>query len=856
MRLLVIDGNSIANRAFFGIKLLTTKDGRYTNAIFGFLNIMLSLLKESQPDEVAVAFDLKAPTFRHKMYEGYKATRHGMPDELAQQMPVLKEILTDLGYRIVTAEGWEADDILGTLAAACAARQDDCFLATGDRDSLQLVSDTTTVLLATTALGRSKTVTMDVDAIREKYGIEPKQLIEVKSLMGDASDNIPGVRGIGEKTALSLVQNFGSLEGVYEHIDDKRIKPKQREHLLECRELAQLSHTLGTIRTDAPIDTAEGAYAIGEGNKPKAVRMLQELEIHSLIQRFGLGGIAPANLEEETANLPEAEIAPLPLTPAGHYLVASRPPVMGKQGVHNVVLQPESWYAVQGTTVYPLEDAELVRLLDDPDVTLDVFNSAPLYAKAMAVGGWGSSIVWDGKLAAYLLDASASKYQVGELVPSYKAAAAFTCTDYPDAGRLADLFAKMKAEITACGEDPLYNEIEFPLAQVLADMTRIGMLVDRDGIDQFGVKLRSELEQVLTRIHMETGSASFNPNSTKQLGEMLFVTMGLPHGKKTQRGWSTDAETLEALRDYPLVEDILQYRAYQKLNSTYVEGLLKVIGEDGRIHTTFNQTEARTGRLSSDNPNLQNIPIRTELGSQLRAYFIAKPGCVLVDADYSQIELRILAHVTGDEHMQQAFRSGQDIHRSTAARIYGIPQGEVTPRVRSGAKAINFGIMYGKGAYSLSKDIGVSVKEADAFLKSYLAAFPKVSGYMDKTIADARACGYVSTLFGRRRALPELNSNSHNIRASGERMARNTPIQGTAADVIKLAMVRVWKRLRDEKMESRLILTVHDELIVEAPEAEAEKAAQILREEMEGCVHYAVPLSTDVHTGKNWLEAH
>ena len=856
MRLLVIDGNSIANRAFFGIKLLTTKDGRYTNAIFGFLNIMLSLLKESQPDEVAVAFDLKAPTFRHKMYEGYKATRHGMPDELAQQMPVLKEILTDLGYRIVTAEGWEADDILGTLAAACAARQDDCFLATGDRDSLQLVSDTTTVLLATTALGRSKTVTMDVDAIREKYGIEPKQLIEVKSLMGDASDNIPGVRGIGEKTALSLVQNFGSLEGVYEHIDDKRIKPKQREHLLECRELAQLSHTLGTIRTDAPIDTAEGAYAIGEGNKPKAVRMLQELEIHSLIQRFGLGGIAPANLEEETANLPEAEIAPLPLTPAGHYLVASRPPVMGKQGVHNVVLQPESWYAVQGTTVYPLEDAELVRLLDDPDVTLDVFNSAPLYAKAMAAGGWGSSIVWDGKLAAYLLDASASKYQVGELVPSYKAAAAFTCTDYPDAGRLADLFAKMKAEITACGEGPLYNEIEFPLAQVLADMTRIGMLVDRDGIDQFGVKLRSELEQVLTRIHMETGSASFNPNSPKQLGEMLFDTMGLPHGKKNQRGWSTDAETLESLRDYPLVEDILQYRAYQKLNSTYVEGLLKVIGEDGRIHTTFNQTEARTGRLSSDNPNLQNIPIRTELGSQLRAYFIAKPGCVLVDADYSQIELRILAHVTGDEHMQQAFRSGQDIHRSTAARIYGIPQGEVTPRVRSGAKAINFGIMYGKGAYSLSKDIGVTVKEADAFLKNYLAAFPSVSSYMDKTIADARANGYVSTLFGRRRALPELNSNSHNIRASGERMARNTPIQGTAADVIKLAMVRVWKRLRDEKMESRLILTVHDELIVEAPEAEAEKAAQILREEMEGCVHYAVPLSTDVHTGKNWLEAH
>ena len=856
MRLLVIDGNSIANRAFFGIKLLTTKDGQYTNAIYGFLNILLSLLKECQPDEVAVAFDLKAPTFRHQMYEGYKANRHGMPPELAQQMPVLKQLLADLGYRTVTAEGWEADDILGTLAAACAARRDDCFLATGDRDSLQLVSESTTVLLASTVMGRSKTVTMDVDAIREKYGIAPKQLIEVKSLMGDTSDNIPGVRGIGEKTALSLVQNFGSMEGVYQHIEDKLIKPKQREHLLEDRAMAQLSHTLGTIRTDAPIDTAEGAYAVGEGDKAAAVRLLQELEIHSLIPRFGLEGVAPAAPEEEAVELPEAELASLPLTPAGHYLVASRPAVMGKQGSRNVELQPESWYAVQGTTVYPLEQGELVRLLDDAAVTLDVFNAAPLYAMAMAAGGWGSSMVWDGKLAAYLLDASASKYQVAELAASYRAAAAFTCADYPDAGRLADLFAQMKAEITARDEDRLYNDIEFPLAQVLADMTRTGVLVDRAGIEQFGEKLRQELAQVLDRIHMETGSDSFNPNSPKQLGEMLFDTMGLPHGKKTQRGWSTDAETLESLRDYPLVEDVLEYRAYQKLNSTYVEGLLKVIGEDGRIHSTFNQTEARTGRLSSDNPNLQNIPIRTELGSQLRAYFIAKPGCVLVDADYSQIELRILAHITGDEHMQQAFLNGEDIHRSTAAKIYGIPQSEVTPRLRSSAKAINFGIMYGKGAYSLSKDIGVTVKEADAFLKNYLDAFPKVSGYMDKTIADAKKRGYVSTLFGRRRALPELASSNFNVRSSGERMARNTPIQGTAADVIKLAMVRVWKRLRAEKLDSRLILTVHDELIVEAPEAEAEYAARILREEMEGCVAYAVPLSTDVHAGKNWLETH
>ena len=856
MRLLVIDGNSIANRAFFGIKLLTTKDGRYTNAIFGFLTTLLSLLRECEPDEVAIAFDVHAPTFRHKMYDGYKATRHGMPPELADQMPTLKQILTDLGYRLVTAEGWEADDILGTLAAACTARQDDCFLATGDRDSLQLVSENTTVLLATSALGRSKTVTMDVDAIVEKYGVQPRQLIDIKSLMGDASDNIPGVKGIGEKTATALIQNFGSLDGVYENIDSPLIKPRQRDNLLLHRADAELSRTLGTIRTDAPIDTAEGAYRVGEGNKAAAVRLLQELEIQSLIPRLGLEGVTPAAAEEAAVPPAEAAVKPLPEAPAGRYLVAARPAVTAKRGTRNVVVQPAHWYAVQDTAVYPLETDDLLRLLDNPAVTLEVFDSAPLYAIAMAEGGWGSSIVWDGKLAAYLLDASAARYQVDTLAVSYKAQPAFACTDWPDAGFLADLFARLKAEVTARDEDALYNEIEFPLARVLADMTRTGMLVDRNGLEEFGVRMRAELDAVLTRIQQETGSTSFNPNSPKQLGEMLFDTLGLPHGKKTQRGWSTDAETLEALRNYPLVEDILQYRAYQKLNSTYVEGLLKVIGPDGRIHSTFNQTEARTGRLSSDNPNLQNIPIRTDLGSQLRAYFVARPGCVLVDADYSQIELRILAHITGDENMQQAFLHGEDIHRSTAAKIYGLQPEQVTPRLRSSAKAINFGIMYGKGAFSLSKDLGVSVKEADAFLKSYLAAYPKVDEYMEKTIADAKQNGYVSTLFGRRRFLPELSSSNFQVRSSGERMARNTPIQGTAADVIKLAMVRVWQRLREERMESRLILTVHDELIVEAPEAEAEKAAQILQEEMEGCVHYSVPLSTDVHTGKNWLEAH
>ena len=859
MSLLVVDGNSIANRAFFGIKVLTTREGQYTNAIYGFMNILLALLQAHQPDGVAIAFDLPGPTFRHRMYDGYKANRHGMPDELAAQMPLLQQLLRDLGYRLVTAEGWEADDILGTLAAACAERGEQCFLATGDRDNLQLVGDTTTVLLATTSRGHSETRVMDAAAVEAQYGVAPRQLIDVKSLMGDASDNIPGVKGIGEKTALALIQQFGSLAGVYEHLDDPVIKPRQRANLEAYKADAELSYTLGSIRTDAPIETAAGAYRPGEGDKAAAVRLMLDLEIRALIPRLGLEHVLPAEDEPAppAAPLPAAEVRSMPARPAGLWLLAARPPVYGKQGNRIIETRPAHWYAVQDRTVCPLADGELALLLDNPALQLEVFDAAPLYAAAMQAGGWGSAITWDGKLAAYLLDASAAKYSIAALAETYRIKPAFTCEEWPDAPLLAGLFARLKAEITALGQDRLYNEIEFPLAQVLADMTRTGVLVDRAGIERFGADLHRKIEEKLDYIRGQVEDPDFNPNSPKQLGEMLFDKMKLPHGRKTSRGWSTDNATLQKLRpDCPLVDDILQYRSHLKLYSTYAEGLLKVIGPDGRIHSTFNQTEARTGRLSSDNPNLQNIPIRTELGSQLRGFFIAKPGCVFVDADYSQIELRILAHITGDEHMQAAFRAGEDIHRSTAAKIYGIPLEEVTPRLRTAAKAINFGIMYGKGAFSLSEDLGVSVREAGSFLKSYFASFPKVDSYMHKTIADAKEKGYVSTLFGRRRALPELASSNVNVRASGERMARNTPIQGTAADVIKLAMVKVWRRIRAEGLQSRLILTVHDELIVEAPEAEAETAARILKEEMEGCVRFAVPLDTDVHQGKSWLEAH
>ena len=842
MKLLVLDGNSLLNRAFFGIKVLTTKDGRYTNAIFGFQNILLNLLAAHTPDAVAIAWDERAPTFRHQSYDGYKATRHGMPEELAQQLPVVKELLRDLGFVQVSKAGWEADDILGTLSAACEAKGGQTLLATGDRDSLQLVDDHTTVLLAT----NRETIAMDPAAIREKYGIEPIQLIEVKSLMGDSSDNIPGVPGIGEKTALALVQKFGSLEGVYENLDDKAIKPKQREKLAANRDKAELSHMLGTIRRDAPIESDPEAYRRGPGDPAAAAALLASLEMHKLAARWGLDETAPA-AAETTAPLPE--VTPAEAPPAWHgrvYLAQAPGATKGQSG---------PWYAVQGQTVCEMSPAALAALLDS-EAEVWAFDAKPLYHIALDAGGVGAAIRFDGKLAAYLLNPSASGYELSPLAAEYGVAAGFRCEAFPAAGVLEPLCEALAARLDEQGQHKLLAEMELPLARVLADMERIGFAVDAAGIRRFGESLRAELDGLLARIYDAVGY-TFNLNSPQQLGEALFDKLGLPPRKKTKRGYSTDAETLESLRPYsPVVDDILQYRTYSKLLSTYVDGLLKALGPDGRIHSTFIQTEARTGRISSTEPNLQNIPIRTELGSRLRGYFVAGEGQTLVDADYSQIELRILAHITGDEAMRQAFLSGADIHRSTAAKIYHLPEDAVTHELRSAAKAINFGIMYGKGAFSLSKDLGVSVKEADAFLKTYLDTFPKVDGYMQDCIAHAKEKGYVETLFGRRRPLPELASSNFQVRASGERMARNTPIQGTAADIIKLAMVHVWQRLRAEGLKARLLLQVHDELIVEAPDEEVAQVRQILKQEMEQVVQYSVPLTAEVGTGRTWLEAH
>ena len=840
MKLLVLDGNSIVNRAFYGIKLLTTKDGRYTNAIYGFMNILLNLLKEVQPDEVAIAFDLKAPTFRHKMYDGYKATRKGMPEELAQQMPVLKELLADLGFVMVSKEGYEADDILGTLSAAAAARGDECYLATGDRDSLQLVNDHVTVLLAATRMGRSETVVMDKAAVEEKYGVSPKQLIEVKSLMGDTSDNIPGVAGVGEKTALALIQKFGSLAGVYENIDDSAIKPGVRTKLTTHKEDAELSRKLAEIDCAIPVDTAPGTYKRGEGDPAAAAAILNRLEMPSMLEKFGVKAAAAA----PAADLPQRPAQPMEgYQPSGDCLVL--PAADG-----------QNWLVVDAEGVWLPDTPQLAALLARQDIALRVFDAKPLYKLALEQGSRCRNITFDAKLAAYLLNPLASGYTVERLAGEYQIQPAFLCPDQPDAGVAAGLFDALDTGCKEAGMDKLLGEMELPLASVLAGMEEDGILVDKEGLAAFGEQLRDRLGQLLAEIYNQVGY-EFNLNSPKQLGEALFGKLGLPPRKKTKSGYSTDADTLESLRAYhPVIDNILEYRIYQKLNSTYAEGLLKVIGPDGRIHSTFSQTETRTGRISSNEPNLQNIPIRTELGSRLRQYCVARPGWVFLDADYSQIELRIMAHISGDEAMREAFRQGADIHRATASRLYQLPPDQVTPRMRSSVKAVNFGILYGKGAFSLSRDLGVSVKEADDFIKAYLGAYPKVKEYMDNIVAEGMEKGYVTTLYGRRRMLPELSSSNRNLRAQGERMALNTPIQGTAADIIKLAMVRVANRLEKEGLAARLILQVHDELIVECPESEAELAARLLKEEMEGAASLSVPLTADVNQGKNWLEAH
>ena len=848
MRILVVDGNSIVNRAFYGIRPLTNKDGQFTHAIYGFLNMLNKIQNEEKPDAVAIAFDLKAPTFRHKAYDLYKANRKGMPPELASQMPPLKELLGLLGYKIVTCEGFEADDILGTFASACDKSGDECVIATGDRDSLQLASDNTTIHLCT----NKQDIRYTPEKIMEDYGVTPAGLIEIKAIQGDTSDNIPGVAGIGPKGAGDLIQKYNTVEYIYDHLDELDIKDGVRKKLTASKENALISRMLGEICRTVPIDTNIGDYKVEIEDRQKCADYMAKLELFSLMEKYGLTDIPQtAEKAEEVQALEVIENADnIPLENNNELYI----------NIDISDKELKSFAVSINGKVYVSTDADLFKsLLKNVEYKKYTRGSKALFAYADSNGFEIKSLEFDTELAAYLLNPSEKDYSDEHLCMIYDVTLPATEDEdkkqYRALAVYDKLCAKLKNEIEANEQHKLLSDIEIPLAKVLAKMENVGFAVDRQGIADYGEMLTAQIKELESSIY-EAAGGEFNINSPKQLGKVLFEDLGLPVKKKTKSGYSTNAEVLESLRyEHPIVDMVLRYRALAKLNSTYCEGLLKVIAADGRIHSSFNQTETRTGRISSTEPNLQNIPVRTELGREMRKFFCAKDGWLLVDADYSQIELRVLAHISGDKNMIEAFKNNDDIHAITASQVFNMPLDMVTPLMRSRAKAVNFGIVYGIGAFSLGKDIGVSMREASQYIKSYLAHYSGVDEYMHRVVERAKLDGYVETMFGRRRYLPELSTGKAMMRAFGERVARNMPIQGTAADIIKIAMVRVDERLKNENMRSRLILQVHDELIVEAPADEAEKAAKILQEEMENAVTLSVPLTADAAIGKTWYDA-
>jgi len=836
MKLMILDGNSIMNRAFYGVKLLTTRDGLYTNAVFGFLNILEKMMHEEQPDAVCVAFDLKGPTFRHLQYEGYKATRHTMPEELAVQMPIIKEVLAAMRIPVLGLEGWEADDILGTVGKRCCAMGWECVICTGDRDSLQLIDCCIKVKLIISRPGQT-TATLYTEALfREEYGFDPIHLIDLKALMGDSSDNIPGVAGVGKKTASDLMLKYGSLEGVYSHLDEMR--DSLRKKLEAGRESAMLSYDLATIRCDAPVELKPEDCLVQSYDKPALLAIFEKLQFVKLIDKYRLRDV---EMEIEV----KTEVPQLQQLPEASDVCAV---LFSDDGASVGVASNDGAYSV-----FVADHMEyLCAVLRNED--LIVADLKQLFKTTDRLGMPRPFNAFDVSLAGYLLNPSETDYSVGRLasfylsktVPNELAAEAFV---------LPELAVELRSRMEKESLFDLYNEIDLPLCAVLADMEEAGVQVDREQLERFGAMLSERIAACQTIIFGFAGE-EFNINSTKKLAEILFEKLGLPPVKKTKTGYSTNAEVLEKLRgQHPIVEQILEFRQLTKLNSTYADGLLKVIEADGRIRTTFQNMVTATGRLSSTEPNLQNIPVRTELGSEIRKMFVPAPGNVLVDADYSQIELRVLAHIADDAAMRDAFLSGEDFHTVTASQVFGVPVSEVTPLMRRNAKAVNFGIVYGISKWSLSEDIGVSVWEADEYINNYLRRFSGVQQYMHDVVAYAKENGYVTGLYGRKRYLPELKSSNFNIRSMGERIALNTPIQGTAADIIKIAMIRVSGALRSAGLQARLVLQVHDELIVECPAPETEQVLAIVRKEMEAAARLNVPLVAEAKFGESWYEA-
>ena len=882
MKLMVIDGNSILNRAYYGIRPLTTREGFYTHAIYGFLTTMKRLTDEEKPDALCVTFDRREPTFRHKEFAGYKAQRKGMPEELAMQLPVLKDVLDAMNIPRYELAGYEADDLIGTISRKCEAADWDCVVVTGDKDSLQLVTDRTTVKLVSTRMGQTTTKDMTPEAFRAEYGFDPIHIIDLKALMGDSSDNYPGVPGVGEKTAMELIQKYETVDAIYAKLPEIEAKPAAVKKLAEGEESARQSYYLATILTDAPL-----AFSPRENLRREPTDALYplflKLEFNKLIETWKLTPPADLPKAEEKAELTvaaepivtaeQAERALALWRKAEHVTLLALPDLSGL-----IVDCPVSESAEASSELfsdrYEGDWDALLRALFSSEIRKVSHNVKDLMRALLESGLPIDGFVFDTALAAYLVDATAGSYEIDKLFVSYfhqelpkaahlerdafsmlgdrvSAEAAF----HSYAAAVDALYDALKPAIEDRDLHELYYDVELPLCAVLARMERAGVAVDRRALADFGAQMDTRVKELEERIYKEAG-VTFNINSPKQLGTILFEKLELPHGKKTKTGWSTNADVLEKLRwETPIVADVLEYRQYAKFKSTYCDGLLKVIAPDGRIHTSFQMTVTATGRLSSTEPNLQNIPTRTELGSEFRRMFVPADGCVLVDADYSQIELRLLAHIADDKTMQDAFRSGEDIHTVTASQAFGVPMEQVTKQLRSHAKAVNFGIVYGISAFSLAQDIGVSVAEAKAYIENYLARFSGVRNYMTNVVEQAKAAGYVETLMHRRRALPELAASNFQTRSFGERVALNMPIQGTAADIIKLAMVRVDERLRREGLRGRLILQVHDELIVECPESEAETVAALLTEEMEHVATLSVPLTAEAHWGKNWLEA-
>lgn len=830
MKLLLIDGNSIMNRAFYGIRLLSNKKGVFTNALTGFLNIYMKLVKEENPDRIAVAFDLKSPTFRHKMYTDYKTGRHKMPDELAMQMPIIKDILRALGVKIVECEGYEADDIIGTLSRVCSEKGGDCLISTGDRDSFQLVGERVTVRLAAT----KEDVFYTPEKIREVYGVEPREMLEVKALMGDSSDNIPGVAGIGEKSALSLVQKYHTVDYIYRHFDEIEITPSIRKKLEAGKESAELSRKLGEICLTAPISEDMDDYIIGEGDKETAKGILLELEMNSAVKKLGLDGTAAKKVEIAAPKTAERlDIPPIVADDAEF-----------DEDALTVFVENDEIVVFRGNerVENPLE----VLKNDEPKHT---DNAKALFYRCLKQNVELKNVTFDATLAAYLLDVNAKDYDLSRLCEKYG-------IDGEPSVRLKRLCKALFDEICANGMLKVLREIEIPLAEVLSSMEIVGIAADADSLTAFGEEILPQIAEIESEI-FELAGHRLNVGSPKQIGTVLFEELGLPAGKKRKTGWSTDSDTLEEIESYhSIVRKILDWRKLSKLYNTYVKGLLGAVSEDGRMYTTFKQTETRTGRISSAEPNIQNIPVRTEIGRNFRKFFTAGDGKLLCDADYSQIELRVLAALAHDDVMIKTFAEGRDIHTETAASVFGLPEEWIDADTRRKAKAVNFGIVYGIGAFSLAKDIGSSVAEAKKYIEDYLGHFSGVKQYMENVVKSAEATGYAVTFFGRRRFIPEILATNKTVKALGKRIAMNTPIQGTAADIIKIAMIRVYNRLKKELPEARLILQVHDELIVEAPENLAEQAAKILREEMENAVKLGVPLPCDAKIGKTWYDVH